>query len=567
MNRFFKTIALTLALALSLPTATATTVRAEEAEEEAAYAQPSEDVYAFVERMYVNFLGRGSDPAGKENWAAQLASGQIDSVGFVRGFAYSDEFQNNILPYLSTDELIESFYNTFFDRASDEAGKENWTSKYDNWASLDYILAGFVNSAEWANLCTRFGITQGAYEGDPYNENLNGERLGAFVERFYTEALGRASEPAGKRHWATNIASGKIQPAELVYGFLGSVEFANRSENMTNEEFVDCMYHTFFDREPDQAGFAGWVSSLNNGTRARQDIIDGFVGSQEYINMVNSFFDDGDDGDGDDSDDGDDGIEITGLEDEKFEYVIDNIGYNVIFYDQTIARPDNSPWPVCGNTWEEEAVGFSMYYRVIQSHGDAFCTTGEVISTGVNRLGLASRDMRLVDKNGNTAPDDADFYHADITAGTSDKDVTNFIRIDEDGSIFDGGAMPAIVEITVYKVPDKEEYYFVANVMTYHYGIKNNYWENYDRSDYFYLATSIDVPSGAKVDECLSNYTRGRYRESITAPNGKEIALGGRISFTQEELKAMYDVRLRGCYAGNNDRTLDRGSKSYAVLN
>ena len=56
-------------------------VYADEVEEAAVVAaQPSEDVYAFVERMYVNFLGRGSDPAGKENWATQLANGQIDSV-------------------------------------------------------------------------------------------------------------------------------------------------------------------------------------------------------------------------------------------------------------------------------------------------------------------------------------------------------------------------------------------------------------------------------------------------------------------------------------------------------
>ncbi len=130
-----------------------TPVTADEVEEVGvANAQPSEDVYAFVERMYVNFLGRGSDPAGKEDWATQLANGQIDSVGFVKGFAYSDEFQNNILPSLTTDQLIESFYNTFFDRASDAAGKADWTSRYNNWASLDHILAGFVNSNEWAGL-------------------------------------------------------------------------------------------------------------------------------------------------------------------------------------------------------------------------------------------------------------------------------------------------------------------------------------------------------------------------------------------------------------------------------
>ncbi|MCR4895762.1 MAG: DUF4214 domain-containing protein [Lachnospiraceae bacterium] len=317
---------------------------------------PSQEIYAFVERMYVNFLGRGSDPAGKENWATQLANGQIDSVGFVRGFAYSDEFQNNILPYLSTDELIESFYNTFFDRASDEAGKANWTSKYDNWASLDYILAGFVNSVEWANLCARFGITQGVYEGDPYNETLNGERLGAFVERFYTEALGRSSDAMGKRSWATNIASGKIQPADLVYGFLGSVEFAEKSAQMSNEEYVTCMYHTFFGREADEEGFNGWVASLNNGSAARQDIIDGFVGSQEYINMVNSFFD--------------------GSVDPS---LLASTGYE--FLDKTLYEAGYVFLAVLPGTLRDNNNGFVTYdYRVVGVYGTTAYKLGDVIT-------------------------------------------------------------------------------------------------------------------------------------------------------------------------------------------
>ncbi len=358
MRHFTRFIAFALAAVLAMAPATSMTANAENIENEstAVTAQPSEDVYAFVERMYNNFLGRQSDPAGKENWATQLASGQIDSVGFVRGFAYSDEFQNNILPYLSTDELIESFYNTFFDRASDEAGKANWTSKYDNWASLDHILAGFVNSAEWAGLCTRFGITQGSYEGDPYNEKLNGERLGAFVERFYTEALGRASEPAGKRHWATKIASGEIAPADLVYGFMESEEFANRAANMTNEEYVDCMYHTFFDRNPDEAGFAEWVDGLNNGTKSRHDIIDGFVGSQEYINMVNSFFD--------------------GSVDPS---LLASTGYE--FLDKTLYEAGYVFLAIIPGTLRDNNRGFTTYdYRVVGVYGTTAYKLGDVIT-------------------------------------------------------------------------------------------------------------------------------------------------------------------------------------------
>lgn len=49
--------------------------------------------------------------------------------------------------------------------------------------------------------------------------------------------------------------------------------------NYSNEQFVTIMYHTFFDREPDSAGYENWISSLNSGTRSRNDVVEGFIGA------------------------------------------------------------------------------------------------------------------------------------------------------------------------------------------------------------------------------------------------------------------------------------------------
>ncbi len=252
--------------------------------------RPSQDIYDFVERMYNSFLGRESDPEGKEDWAQQLANREIDGASFVYGFAHSLEFED-IYNSISSEEFVTILYNTFLDRTPDPEGFAGWVDYADNWMPLDFMVGGFVNSQEFTNICSSFGIERGAYEMPSIPPaDLNGVAIGNFVERFYVEALGRTSEPAGKRHWATKIATSEIMPSDLVYGFLESPEFQDRAAHMTHGEYVSCMYHTFFDRDPDQEGYDYWVGSLSSGEKTRHDIIDGFVGSQEYIRLVNGFF-------------------------------------------------------------------------------------------------------------------------------------------------------------------------------------------------------------------------------------------------------------------------------------
>ena len=106
--------------------------------------------------------------------------------------------------------------------------------------------------------------------------------VAGFVERLYTVALGRASDPAGKQDWIDAITMRGETGASCARGFLYSPEFLNKG--VSNEEFVAVLYRTFFDREPDQAGFNAWVGVLNNGT-SKEEVIEGFINSTEWANL------------------------------------------------------------------------------------------------------------------------------------------------------------------------------------------------------------------------------------------------------------------------------------------
>ena len=106
--------------------------------------------------------------------------------------------------------------------------------------------------------------------------------VAGFVERLYTVALGRRSDPAGKQDWIDAITLRGETGASCARGFLYSPEFLNKG--VSNEEFVATLYRTFFNREPDQAGFNAWVGVLNGGT-PKEEVIEGFINSTEWANL------------------------------------------------------------------------------------------------------------------------------------------------------------------------------------------------------------------------------------------------------------------------------------------
>ena len=112
------------------------------------------------------------------------------------------------------------------------------------------------------------------------------ENVSAFVSRIYYKALDRSYlDEEGMNTWTGQILGGK-DPAEVVWGFIFSDEFKNRG--LSNDQFIKVMYQTYFDREADTDGYNDWMNRMNSGA-TREDVVNGFSGSQEFFNLVESF--------------------------------------------------------------------------------------------------------------------------------------------------------------------------------------------------------------------------------------------------------------------------------------
>ncbi|MCI7351067.1 MAG: leucine-rich repeat protein [Ruminococcus sp.] len=240
---------------------------------------PEEKVNSFVERLYENVLGRPSDPS-KETHIDNLNEGKT-ATKVAYDFVFSPEFTELDI---SNEERVTIMYNTFLNRDPDPAGLETWTKALDNGCSIGHIFYGFTQSGEFGEICDAYGIEQGTWE---YVENRDkSAELTAFVSRLYTKALNRTYDVNGLNdHTGTYLENHDLY--QMAYNFIFSPEFMDK--NLSDEEFVDTMYRTFFDREADPDGKADWLDRMSNQGYSREDVLAGFVGSQECVNLVAKF--------------------------------------------------------------------------------------------------------------------------------------------------------------------------------------------------------------------------------------------------------------------------------------
>jgi len=100
-----------------------------------------------------------------------------------------------------------------------------------------------------------------------------------FVARLYTLVLNRDYDLEGLQMWSDLLRSRRETGGHVAYGFFFSQEFLNRGAD--NGIFVDILYRTLLNREPDAQGRSEWLALLNAGL-PRQDVFEGFVNSVEF---------------------------------------------------------------------------------------------------------------------------------------------------------------------------------------------------------------------------------------------------------------------------------------------
>lgn len=98
--------------------------------------------------------------------------------------------------------------------------------------------------------------------GDLY---LGADGVGAQVNRIYQAVLDRDGDPVGLSSWTTSVESHKLDMRQVVDGFVGSQEFAERFGALDSPGFIEKLYHNILGREPDAEGTEYWAKDIASG--------------------------------------------------------------------------------------------------------------------------------------------------------------------------------------------------------------------------------------------------------------------------------------------------------------
>lgn len=239
------------------------------------------DVENFVERAYSEILNRESDADGKNYWVIGINNGKQSGASIIANFIHSQEYREM---NKSDADYVEDLYKSCLGRNSDPDGKAFWIQQLASGKTRDEVMAGFINSKEYSQICDVYGINRGTAEKNGTITYNSGVRT--FVENNYKGVLSRHSETEGAEFWSKQIIDkGMTVDAfkECSICFFHSKEFLEKNYN--NEQFVDTLYHTFLRRDPDADGKAFWLAKMEIGM-TRDEVIDGFVNSKEFGQFI-----------------------------------------------------------------------------------------------------------------------------------------------------------------------------------------------------------------------------------------------------------------------------------------
>ena len=249
-------------------------------------------VETFVTRLYEVCLNRAPDAAGKTYWVDKLESKAASGTQAAYGFVFSNEFKAK---NYCNEDYAKQLYRAFMGREFDQSGLDNWVGKMASGTTREEVFNGFSQSTEFAKICATYGITLGDPIAIPqYGTVPTGacsvcgaqDGVTAFVTRLYSVCLDRKPDNAGLKDWTNKLWNHTQSGRDVAYGFIFSKEFTGK--NYSNADYVEYLYKAFMDRSSDAAGKADWLNRMKQGW-TREQVFDGFVGSQEFTKICNSY--------------------------------------------------------------------------------------------------------------------------------------------------------------------------------------------------------------------------------------------------------------------------------------
>ena len=205
-------------------------------------------------RLYYAALARPPDYTGLQNWSNALQAGTLTLTGAAGQFAGSPEF---VLRYGSLDNTgyVQQLYRNVLGREADSAGLADWVRQLAAGASRGQILVGFS-------------------ESDEFKKNLADQ---VEILRLYFLVLQRMPTSAELQSW---------QGFLLGYDQTDTLFDRGYPSSLANPDYVQLVFRGFLRRDADAGTLSAFGNALTAGTISRASLVDTLLTSTEFSQLV-----------------------------------------------------------------------------------------------------------------------------------------------------------------------------------------------------------------------------------------------------------------------------------------
>lgn len=148
-------------------------------------------------------------------------------------------------------------------------------------SSVSVVDSTGANGSDTLYSIERLDFTDSVFVMDTGIGEIGGEAY-----RIYQAAFARTPDNGGLAYWLGRLDSG-MDLNDVAARFIDSNEFRSTyGTNMSNNQYVDALYHNVLNRAGDSGGMAYWQSQLDTGSRSWAQVLACFSESDENVTSV-----------------------------------------------------------------------------------------------------------------------------------------------------------------------------------------------------------------------------------------------------------------------------------------
>ncbi|MEZ5140143.1 MAG: DUF4214 domain-containing protein [Acidimicrobiales bacterium] len=214
---------------------------------------------AFVKRQYQDMTAKDPTASNLAAWIDKLSTGAATKGELIDGLRRTSDNVNAVDPAVR-------LYRAFLQRTPDAGGLRFWVARRRTGAWTLYRMADqFSSSNEFK---TKYGTLTNRQ----------------FVERIYTDVLGRTPDTGGIDFWTGRLDARAKTRGQVMVGFSESSEYKRKQAESTDVSVISIF---LLGRRPTELEVADWVSRQKAGT-SRAELAKELLTSPAYAAHVGS---------------------------------------------------------------------------------------------------------------------------------------------------------------------------------------------------------------------------------------------------------------------------------------